>query len=478
MPSARLIKRSSAAHSWLGLMVGLFMYLVCLTGTLLVCFPDFIRWEQPQMLEGYSYDPAALGRALDAAMRNKPPTADHLYLSLNDQMPRTMIFVSDLRDGWVVNPDGTPGEAVHPYWTQLLMRLHIYLMLPMSWGETVVSSLGALLCALVMSGFLAHPIIVKDAFAFRLQRTPRIKYFDIHNRLAVWGAPFHLMIALTGASFGLALPVLTLQSYAGGVAGKTMLAAAYGTDPELQQHDGHFDVARVLREMRRIAPQARPMFIEVYRAGTPGQFMDLSAQIPGRLIFSDDYRFDMAGNYLGRTDYSDGPGALQALESAYRLHAGMFGGVWVRMLYFILGMTLTVVSATGVTLWLERRRYRDFLNRLWPALVWGVPAALAASAITDVLFELSGVWPFLTALGASVVLALFWCNEVDIRGRLQLLTGVLIVLLLAGYLCRFGSSAWSPAAMGMNLALLGYALGCVALSLGGRAGLATQSAVE
>jgi hypothetical protein len=104
-----------------------------------------------------------------------------------------------------------------------------------------------------------------------------------------------------------------------------------------------------------------------------------------------------------------------------------------------------------------------------------VPAALVISAIADVLFELSGVWPFLAASGASVVPALFWRDEVVIRRRLKLATGALIFLLLLGYLCRFGSSAWSPAAMGMNLALLGYALGCVAVSLGGRAVFSSES---
>lgn len=463
MPQALLIKSSGAAHRWLGLMAGLFIYLICLTGTILVFFPDLIRWEQPGMLEDQSYTPAVLDRALAAAIRNKPPAADHLYLTLNDPIRRTMIFVSDLRDGWMVNPDGTLGPAVHPYWTQLLMKLHIYLMLPMTWGDGVVSALGAFLCALLLSGLLAHPAIVKDAFAFRLQRSTRLKYLDIHNRLAVWGAPFHLMIALTGASFGLAAPVLALESHDAGSAQSSVVNAVYGVDPGLRQRGTHFAVGRVLQQMRQIAPQATPIFIEVYDAGTPGQFMDVSARIPRRLLFGEDYRFDMAGNYLGRLGYSDGAGALQALQSAYRLHTGMFGGLWVRLLYFALGLSLTVVSATGVTLWLERRKHRDIFNLLWPALVWGAPAALIASAITDVLMGVSGVSSFLIALGVSAALALSSRDGAAVRLLLQSANVLLLLVLLAGYAYRFGGAAFSGAALDVNLSLMSCMSGVAVL---------------
>ena len=65
-------------------------------------------------------------------------------------------------------PDGSLGEPVAHDWTHLLLNLHIYLHLPSTLGLIVVGALGAMLFGLIVSGFLAHPRIVKDAFRLRL----------------------------------------------------------------------------------------------------------------------------------------------------------------------------------------------------------------------------------------------------------------------------------------------------------------------
>ena len=119
-------------------------------------------------------------------------------------MPRVTVSTDQENQAWFVNPDGSLGGAVAHDWTHLLLNLHIYLHLPSTLGLTVVGSLGAMLFGLIVSGFLAHPRIVKDAFRLRLGGSLHLEQVDLHNRLSVWGAPFHVVIALTGAYFGLA----------------------------------------------------------------------------------------------------------------------------------------------------------------------------------------------------------------------------------------------------------------------------------
>ena len=80
---------------------------------------------------------------------------------------------------------------------------------------------------------------------------------------------------------------------------------------------------------------------------------------------------------MGRSDYSDGPVGRQVIYSSYRIHFGNYGGVPVKILYGLLGLSLTVISATGINIWLARRKTRDYLNDLWIGTIWGAPAALA-----------------------------------------------------------------------------------------------------
>ena len=61
--SPGLVKKSLASHSWIGLLVGALMYLVCLSGAIVVFYQEFERWEQPTVHESLKYDAQAVQQA-------------------------------------------------------------------------------------------------------------------------------------------------------------------------------------------------------------------------------------------------------------------------------------------------------------------------------------------------------------------------------------------------------------------------------
>lgn len=457
--SASLVKRSLASHSWLGVMIGALMYLVCLSGTLAVFYPELERWEQPDVTESTAYDPARLEQAYHTLVASGEPLTHHMFLSLpTDEMPRTSI-ASENR-GWFVNPDGTLGPEVAHDWTHMLIYLHLYLHLPETFGMVLVSALGALLCGLIVSGFVAHPRLFKDAFLLRLGGSRHLEQADIHNRLSVWGAPFHLMIAVTGAYFGLAALVsfVLAAAYFDGDT-DAVTAAAFGAEPELNQPAEPLAIAAALEQMPDIAPDARPFYLTVEEADVPEkQWMIVGARHAGRLIWAEQYTFDAAGNYLGKVGYSDGDVGRQAIFSVYRLHFGHFGGLGVKLLYLVLGLALTVVSVTGINVWLARRRGRDRLNDLWAGFVWGTPAALGVTAIAEVLLGIPSTALFWLTLAAAMAWAVRVQDETTSKRQLQAATAVVLVLLVAGYLVRFRADAWQAVPVTINAALLATAV--------------------
>lgn len=457
IPSPALIKQSLGSHSWLGLCVGALMYLICLSGTIVVFYEEFERWEQPHISESATFDPLLAERAFNEVLTNGTTLTDHLFLTLPSQaIPR--MTVATEAEGWFVNADGSLGEAAAHEWTHLVTNLHLYLHLPATFGMILVSALGAMLCGLIISGFLAHPKIFRDAFSLRLRGSPRLEQVDIHNRLSVWGAPFHLLIAVTGAYFGLALLILTLIAASSGKSQQEILATVFGDEPVLEQQGSHMSIATALTNMQRIAPEATPLYITVHGAGTPGQFMEISGRHAQRLIYSENYRFDALGNYLGKAGFSDGEAGKQAVYSVYRLHFGHFGGMPVKLLYGVLGLALTVVSVTGINIWLLRRKRRDWINPAWIGFVWGTPAALALSALTQTVFAVPSTGLFWLVILASMAYALWRNFETTSRCHLQATSAALLLVLLLAHMLRFGSAAFSPAALGINTAIAFSAL--------------------
>ena len=476
--SPALVKNSLSSHSWIGILVGALMYLVCLSGTLAVFYPEFERWEQPAAEEYLDYKPALVEKAYNEALSRSPAheesetaTADnehhkHMFVMLpTEKLPRTT--VSSEESGWFVNQDGSLGGVVAHEWTHLLINLHLYLHLPMSFGMIVVSLLGAMLCGLIVSGFLAHPRIFKDAFSLRLNGNSRLEQVDIHNRLSVWAAPFHLMIAITGAYFGLAMLIgaVTSSAFYGGDRAAQM-ADAFGAEPQLEQPEGEpLAIAKALQQMPEIAPGTTPFYVTVEDVGSPQQYMMIGAEHPGRMIYAEQYRFDSAGNYLGKAGFSDGEVGKQVVFSVYRIHFGHFGGFAVKILYAILGLALTIVSVTGINIWLAKRKTRDALNNIWTGLVWGTPAALALSAITQVLLLIPSVIVLWSGIVAAIVLAQYINDHARSKPILQAVGAFAIALLVIGYGIKFGSHAFTPVSLGVNCALISIALVLVMLAL-------------
>ncbi|MGH8167919.1 MAG: PepSY domain-containing protein, partial [Woeseiaceae bacterium] len=82
IPSSLLVRKSLSAHSWLGIMVGGLMYLVCLSGTLAVFSEEFERWEQPYVDEFRDVDPQVADAAFNAALASDIRITPHMYLVL------------------------------------------------------------------------------------------------------------------------------------------------------------------------------------------------------------------------------------------------------------------------------------------------------------------------------------------------------------------------------------------------------------
>ncbi len=455
--SPALVKKSLASHSWVGLLIGALMYLVCLSGTLAVFYHEFERWEQPHIEEYLDYNPAHIERAYKEALRNDSADTHHMFMILpTEENPRAT--VSSDTEAWFINADGSLSEPVSHSWKDLLVNLHLYLHLPMGFGMVVVSILGALLCGLIISGFLAHPRIFKDAFSLRLKGSRHLEQADIHNRLSVWGAPFHLMIAVTGAYFGLAALLAALFATAS-FDGDTdaVIAEVYGAEPALHQPVEPAAIETILTQMDTIAPEATPFYVTLEDVNTPEQYVIVGATHPGRLIYAEQYRFDTAGNYLSKVGFSDGEPGRQAIFSVYRIHFGHFGGFAVKILFGILGLALTVVSVTGINIWFARRKTRDCLNNLWTGFVWGTPAALVFTAITEVIFSLPSIGLFWLALVASMAFAQWLDNDARGKKILLVVTAALSLVLVVGYVLIFKQAALTSTALMINGALIAMA---------------------
>lgn len=413
VPEPSTVKRALAGHAAIGLLSGALLYIMCLTGTIAVFLPELQRLEQSEAPEMATIAPQSVQRGIEAMLAREKglPKTTHVYVHMPvSNMPRAMVS-TDRRTMVLAADGGIVGPQEHG-WSDFLLALHYTLNLPALVGMTLVGALGVMILALSIGGIIAHPRIFRDAFTLRARDHNGLGLADWHNRMSVWTLPFSTAIALTGAVIGLG-SVTAWGLAALFESGKveqvyTPLFGAEGKpDPKLASAP---NVVAVLDYMARHYPQVTPTYVTVHEPLTVGQEVQVTARHSRRLIFGENYRFDSRGRFLGTAGLADGPLGQQAAGSTYSLHFGDYGGLGVKLAYVLFGAALTAICATGISIWLGKRRRRGYheplLMRLWDAVVWGTPGILGATLLIRLLVGNEAPFAVLFWIGLAILMAI------------------------------------------------------------------------
>ncbi len=448
-----LIRRCHDGHGWLGVIAAALLYLICLSGTATVFYRNFERWETARQPDVATLAPGAPDAAVTFARARFPaPATLYVYLP-SREWPRFTIESGGATMGFDAGGHPT-GNAATPA-TEALMQLHYELNIPGSAGLLLVMLAGVVLMALTGGGLLSRRHLFRDAFRFRIGQN-RLTMADLHNRIGVWSALFVLAVAITGAM--IAGYSVTIAAGAWGfnhndrAATSALLFPGAPQAPPVNPAAEAKMLSAGLATLHQTHPHAIPDFAALSGTG----MVSVTARLPGRLIYGEEYSFDTNGHPIAQAHYADGPAGRQIFASLYQIHYGNFGGTLSQWLYLLLGTALCVLCASGVDLWLlgqAKHGYpKPILRAAWTGVVWGSPAAMALATAASLAHPVS--WPLcFWGLLALILAGSFW-----IARWLRPLAGLSLILLVLLHLAHSGTAAFSPAAWPVNLGFAAAAL--------------------
>ncbi|PIB92281.1 PepSY domain-containing protein [Caulobacter sp. FWC2] len=464
---ADFVRAMLAGHSALGLAFAALIYLVCFSGSIAVFTYEFNRWEQPAGPVLYDAAPQAADAAFRAVLA-KNPKAHDLFIRLPEPAsPRLSVHGEDAKGGehtYLFDASGRLAGEQNLPWSEFQAELHTVLHLPRAWGGFVVGLTGVALLSSLISGVLSHPRVFKDAFAFRWGGSKRLQEADLHNRISIWGLPFHLVVSLTGAFLGLTtiiVGVLALATFKGDTSKAYALFRGPTVADDPRPAARLIDIAGALESLKRQYPHARASYILVQHPGDAGQHASVNLVTEGRLSRGETVVVDGAGKRLGEVGYESGSVGVRVLGAVAPLHFGWFGGWPVKVAYFLLGLGLTTVTSSGVAIWLARRRDKGRpaprWERVWIAFVWSQPVAYAASALVALVAPAPpvAVWGLVTLAASATTIA--WTPAV-ISARLRLLSATLFAGVALVHIGLHGGRFADPVAWAVNLGFLAAAL--------------------
>ena len=357
MASQRTLSRLLSLHSCAGIVTGLLLFVVCFSGAVVVFKNEIDLWANPQLAKlPHAAQPLSFD-TLAAAVQAAYPGAGIDYLVLPDEVnPAHFAFLHlpdrPAQERMKVAVRSDTGAVVGPVESELgqfLRMLHVFLFFGPRW---IVGFLGVAMLVLIATGFVLHRKVLAELFTQRWDRSLRLLLSDMHKLLGIWGLAFHVLIAFTGAWMGLS-PVVqgaaALWNPDSPPPARKVVAAAAAMQP--------------LDTLRQAAVQAipglRPAAVVLQRWGHADARMLVRGGLQGHLASTAQVTLDGAtGRVVKVLDPRDA-GLLQTLDGLMEpLHFGGFGGLLLKWLYFLLGLTPAVLSLSGTLIWIDRQAQR------------------------------------------------------------------------------------------------------------------------
>lgn len=386
-------------HTWGSLVIGWLLFFVFVTGTAAFFDNEIGRWMTPERPLSSLLTQAPQGEQAERALEFlilRAPTAREWDIKLPH--PRNQPD-SDASTDYLVaggfHFDPSSGREILPpemretrggaAFEEIHHQLHYVGRLT---GIYLVGFAAMLGLISVVSGVIVHKKIFRDFFTFRPAKGQR-SWLDAHNVTGVMALPFVVMILYTGLVYFyheyFPLPFKLTAS------AESVIAKPPKSWPPLVRPQ--VPMARLIEQAETILGKGQIGQIRIARDDSGALVVDVSrpwgSEVPRTQNSGTHIRFNaLTGERLPFTE-EDGPG-LKTLRALISFHEAWYANYPLRWLYFISGLLGCVMIATGMVLWVIKRRERharegsagDFgLNlvaRLNVGVLAGLPVGVAA----------------------------------------------------------------------------------------------------
>lgn len=365
------VRQFYAWHKWTGLIVGLFLLIINLSGAIAVFKNDLDRLLTPAKVVRPGTAKASLDTVLENAKRAHAgtriigivmpdhPDAAYVIDAVSEKRQRIEIF-ADPYTGSIT------GSRQGEHFANVLRQLHLRFYFFGFWGRVVVGVLGVVFLVSTITGLLIYWRFMRGVFSrgmhfWQIRKGFQLSTSDWHKLVGIGAVVFNLILAFTGAFLGLE----NLTRYT----------------PRVQE--ALQPRPRTLVRTNAIRKSGAPRFkagvdqsIRAAESAVPG-FHANTINFPGgdyTLIYgkrSGSFARDRAsfvvvnaaGEVVESFDQSRGTTTSRLYNLIEPLHYGSFGGSgWggtlVRSLYLALGLGSAFLSITGFLLWWLKWRKR------------------------------------------------------------------------------------------------------------------------
>lgn len=350
-------------HTWTGVVAGCLLFAIFLTGTLSYFKNEITAWMQPEVRQLNSPENALNNAQIYLSKHASDAKKWTIQLPTERFSPVTLYWqdptvkVRSLKIA-KLNEHGEKITARDTNGGEFLYRFHFDLhYIPVFYARWLVGICAMFMLVAIISGIIIHKKIFKDFFTLQFNKGTR-SWLNGHTVTSVLALPFHLMITYTG--------LVTLM----------FMYLSWSMSLVMNDKNEYFNAINPQASLPKptdVTAQMKP-FSHLYthaksRLGN-SDFTSVIINNPNNenasVVFFEgatkyllpDYRtlsyFAATGELIN--DQTVTNTAELTRRTMISLHAGRFATLPVRWMYFISGIMGSIMIATGLILWSEKRK--------------------------------------------------------------------------------------------------------------------------
>lgn len=439
-------------HTWFGLLLGWLLFFIFALGAVSFFNKEISQWMQPDIpaiTEKTSLSNATptqkiaeINQAVSKLQANKDTSKSWVIEPSSERTPFVTVFMQgDKRKFETKVFDPTNQQFYTARDTQggdFLYRLHYNLYyVPYPYSRLIVGFATMMMLIAMITGIIVHKKIFTDFFTFRKNKGQR-SWLDAHNGFSVLALPFHLMITFTGiiSLIGLYMP---WGLKASGVNSETMYQSLFSyrsADTKNAQPAPMTDIGTLLTQTQNDWSNNPP---NRYGQTTPYTIARVRINAPNtdkaQVIIDGLQHQQLSGMGLYRIydgvtgklvqESQPAPNAVMAQQVMIGIHAGRFADIGLRWVYFVLGLAGCGMIASGLVLWLVKRR-RQLPNPLRPYFSFWLVERLNIATMAGLPLAIIGYFWLNRLLPVTMAERASW----EMNGFFMIWLGTLVLALI------------------------------------------------
>ncbi len=355
-------------HLWTGVVLVVYLVAISLSGAILVFKTELISALIPSDLTRATARPvASVPEAVDAFRAAYPRARISNLIVPSVAVPVYQFQAVDARErSFAVLADASGEQIVQRgrSWVDWVYDLHYYLLLNPDYGMKVNGVGGGLLLASALSGLVVWwpgVKLWKRGFLISLRSRWRRMTYDAHSAIGIWTLLIVLWWAFSGLYFGWyrqIAAVVNVISPIRGMASPVLPAGVFTNDAK-----GRVSLETILASAQQASPQGHLYSITNATLALPTVSAAMDLRETGDFSHRDLVTVDaVTGRALSVWHYGKNETAGDwILWAMHPIHFGTLWGTPVKVIWFLLGVSLAVLSVTGLLMyWNRYLRHRLF----------------------------------------------------------------------------------------------------------------------